>query len=212
MNATALAATAAPTTARAAATAAAAHAMPADLQAIVKSVFSDLGGIFEQMGVAEEGIAAAQARHPRAADRIYHSFRLLKPTQERMETEFVYRSHVRELLDRVAANADTRPGTAAEVCCVMLQTSMLAPLRSSAAGLYMRMWQAAGFPDIEEFAEARAHHEALEKTVIDDHEQATRRRLADDDRRLSDITCGGLHHAVRVTCVYDTPQQLALTD
>lgn len=137
-----------------------------------------LSGLFGCMEWAEEEIAKARARHPRHADRIYHSFLLLTPTHQLMRAEFVYRAHCRELLDRVAAGEDTRPGTAAEVCCAISAVSLASPLRSAAAGLYMRMWQAAGFPDFPEFAEAGYHHEALEQSVIDDHEQVTRRRLA----------------------------------
>lgn len=171
-----------------------------------------LAGIFEHMEWAEEEIEKARARHPQHADRIYHSFLLLRPNValKRMETEFVYRSHCRELLDRVAAGEDTRPGTAAEICCTLLETSLVAPLTSAAVGLYMRMWQAARFPEFREFAEAGRHHEALEKTVIDDHEQIARRKLAIPDRRLGDIDCRGLHHGEQVDCVYTTVEQLAL--
>jgi hypothetical protein len=58
---------------------------------------------FERMVSAEEEIEAARARHPQHADRLYHSFSLLQPITglDRMRTEFVYRSHCRELLDRV---------------------------------------------------------------------------------------------------------------
>lgn len=88
------------------------------------------------MEIAEEEIAAAQKRHPGTSDRLYHSFMLLVPSHERMEYEPVYRSHCRELLDRVAAGGDTRIGTAAEVCCALHDVSLATPLRSSAAGLY----------------------------------------------------------------------------
>ena len=128
-----------------------------------------------------------------------------------MSTDFVYRSHCRELLDRVANDEDTRPATAAEACCAMLETSQLAPLRSSAVGFYLRMWTAAGFPEIEGHAVDSEHHEALEKTVIDEHEQFVRRKLAVADRRLGEVTCEGRHHGEDVACVYAKPEQLALT-
>jgi hypothetical protein len=63
-----------------------------------------------------------------------------------MRTEFVYRSHCRELLDRAARGEDTRPGTAAECCIALSETSLRVPLRTSAAGLYARMWTRAQFP------------------------------------------------------------------
>jgi hypothetical protein len=153
---------------------------------------------------AEDEIEEARARHPRHTDRIYHSFVLLSPnlSLESMGTEFVYRSHCRELLDRVAAGADTRPATAAEICCLMATASQRAPLTSAAAGLYMRMWRAADFPALPAFTEAGYHHEALEKTLIDDLEQLTRRKIAVAERRLGTIDCPGRHHGHHVNCDY----------
>jgi hypothetical protein len=117
-----------------------------------------------------------------------------------MEYEPVYRSHCRELLDRVAAGADTRPGTAAEVCCTLHDVSLIAPLRSAATGLYFRMWQAASLPDFPELAPASENQEVLEGSRIDDHESETRRKLADPTRTLDAIECRGLHHGERVIC------------
>lgn len=185
--------------------------LPVDLAGLVGEVMGPLGEIFASMQEAEESIAAAQLRHPAHADRIWHAFSLLLPTHERMSTAFVYRSHCAELLDRLAAGEDTRPGTAAEVCCAMLETSLLAPLRSTAFGLYLRMWNAAGFPDIDEFAASREHHEALDSSVIDEHEQFARRKLAVPDRRLAEIVCDGRHHGASLACAYAQPEQLTLT-
>jgi hypothetical protein len=174
-------------------------------------IFAFMAGEFERMEWAEEEIEAARARHPQHADRLYHSFSLLQPNTglDRMRTGFVYRSHCRELLDRVAAGADTRPGIAAEICCAMLEVSLRTPLRSAAMGLYLRMWQAAGFPEISEFAEFSHHHEALEQITIDDHEQFARRKLAVADRRLGTIDCPGRHHGDDVNCAF-APHQRAL--
>lgn len=169
-----------------------------------RGLLATLGGLFDSMCWAEEEIEKARARHPRHADRIHHSFTLLSPNPslEGIGTEFVYRSHCRELLDRVAAGADTRPGTAAEVCCLMVTTSQAAPLSSAAAGLYMRMWRAAGFPSQPAFTEAGRHHEALESSIIDDLEQLARRKLAIAERRLGAMDCRGRHHGEPVRCAY----------
>jgi hypothetical protein len=172
-----------------------------------------LTGIFDSMSWAEEEIEKARARHPRHADRIYHSFMLLTPnlSLEAMSTEFVYRSHCRELLDRVADGTDTRPATAAEICCLMCTTSQAAPLTSAAAGLYMRMWRAAHFPTHPAFTEAGLHHEALEETRIDDLEQLARRKLTVAERRLGTIDCPGRHHGQPVTCPYAAANTPGLT-
>ncbi|MGW4528852.1 hypothetical protein [Amycolatopsis sp. NPDC004378] len=197
-----------------------ASALPADLITAAgallgddaNGIFAVMAGAFERMEWAEEEIAAAQARHPRQASQIWHSFSLLVPNSglERMSYERVYRAHCREILDRVAAGEDTRPGTAAEICCAMLNTSLLAPLTSAATGLYMRMYQAAGLPQFDELAESSRHHEALEHSLIDDHERFARRQLSMADRRLGDIDCHGRHHGEEVSCVYAPVGQLAI--
>ncbi|MEU5157365.1 hypothetical protein [Glycomyces sp. NPDC021274] len=162
----------------------------------------DLGltGIFERMDIAEEEIATARKRRPEASDQLYHSFHLLTPTHERMEYEPVYRSHCRELLHRVAAGTDTRPGTAAEVCCALHEVSLITPITSPASGLYFRMWRSARLPDFPELTDLSKHHEALEGSRIDDHESVMRRKLADPTRTLDGVECRGLHHGERVTC------------
>lgn len=163
---------------------------------------SSLSGIFERMEQAEEEIDRAMRRHPKFADRIYHSFSLLTPQHDRMATEFVYRSHCRELLDRVAAGQDTRPGTAAEVCCACSEASMLAPLTTTAAGLYARMWTVA-FPEQRNvWSDQGEHYEALRGTQIDDLEREARHKTRQDDRKLGTIECGGMHHGETVACEY----------
>lgn len=157
-----------------------------DLSAVLATMLGvDVAGIFDQMEWADDEIQKATRRHPRHTEQIDHSFPLLRPNSdlERMNSEMVYRAHCSELLDRVAAGEDTRPGTAAEVCCAMLDTSLRTPITSEATGLYMRMWLAAGFPDIADVGEASRHHEALEPSRIDAAEQEARHKLAMPDRR-----------------------------
>lgn len=164
-----------------------------------------LTGLFERMEWAEDEIDRAMRRHKASASTLYHSFSLLTPTGVMSErAEFVYRSHVRELLARVVAGQDTRPGTAAEVCLACSESSLVAPLTDTAAGLYGRMWDAAGFPG-DQFHARQEHHEALSGSLIDDAERELRRKLAVDDRKLGAIECGGMHHGEDVSCAYHTP-------
>lgn len=101
-----------------------------------------------------------------------------------MKTEFVYRSHCRELLQRIVAGEDTRLGTAAECCIACCETSQHAPLNIGGFGFYMRMWSKAEFPDIDF---PREHHEAIAGEVIDENERDIRRKLSRDWRQLPKV-------------------------
>lgn len=167
---------------------------------------SVLTGCFEKMEWAEDEIEKAQRRHPAQADRIYHSFKLLCQADERMGVEMVYRGHCREILDRVAAGHDTRPGTAAEVCVACCEASALAPLTETAAGLYSRMWLQA-FPQHagKVWGEQAPHYEALRGSQIDDLEREARHKTAQADRKLGPIDCKGMHRGDEVACQYAAP-------
>ena len=175
----------------------------ADPTAVLADLQDQVGSVFERMKWAEDEIAAAARRHPEQADKLWHAFSLLTPTGPLMEHELVYRAYARELLERVAADADTRPATAVEVAVALHDISRVTPLTSAAIGLYLRMWQQAGMPDPGgEFATVLGHHEALEGGRIDDHERYARAKLADPARRLGDIECDGRHHGEPVACRY----------
>jgi hypothetical protein len=133
---------------------------------------------------AEQEIESTSVAYPEHADRLWHSFKLLKPTAEMMGTEFVYRSHCRELLNRVVAGKDTRPGTAAECCIACSETSTIAPFNVAGTGLYMRMWVLADFPDVDF---PREHYEAIKADAIDENEQLVRRKLACAWRQLPKV-------------------------
>lgn len=158
-------------------------------------------GISRGMEWTADEVRQAMERHPSERDVLYHSFPLLRATHKLMATEFVYRSHCRELLERLVNGADTRPGTAAEVCCMCCDISLRTPLRSEAAGLYLRMW-AAAFPGKPMFAEPSEHHEALEGSTIDELEATVRRKLTVRSRALTDVTCTGEHDGEMVQCKY----------
>src|SRR6266498_2389174 len=95
-----------------------------------------------QIRWAEDEIAAAQHRHPNQADLLYHCFTLLKPTAPPMTTQFVYRGHCRELLDRTAEAGDPREPTNAEIAIGCAHVSLVIPLSRAGMTLYMRVWTA----------------------------------------------------------------------
>ena len=133
---------------------------------------------------AEDEISDAMTRNPAHADRIWHSFRLLIPTFDRLHYEVVYRAHCRELLHRVAHDLDTRPATSAECCVAMMHTSKSAPLKTSAVGLYLRLWDHAELPELGFGAPTRQHYEAIAGSQIDDHERWLRHTLRQDWRSV----------------------------
>ncbi|WP_067665587.1 hypothetical protein [Nocardia miyunensis] len=129
-------------------------------------------------------IAAAITHYPQDADILIAGIDLLGPTHPLMRNTDLYRSHCREILTRVAAGTDTRPGTAAEVCAVCSVTSLAAPFRAAAVGLYLRMWRMAGLPQIDGVTDDLDYYEHSVGSRIDELETMTRRRLAVATRRL----------------------------
>ena len=122
--------------------------VPGGLDALLPGGFMEqFDAAMSSMAIAEGLIEELSQKHPERADLIWHSFSLLRPTHSLMhKTDMIYRSHCREILQRVIDGADTRPGTAAECCIVCCETSQIAPLTVAGVGTYMRTWQAAGLP------------------------------------------------------------------
>lgn len=177
-----------------------------EVATLIAAIVSELADVFALMGWAEDEIERASRRHPDQADTLYHAFSLLRPGDlaAGMGVEFVYRSHVRELLERVATGADTRRPSAAELCLGCARVSLRVPLHGAAAGLYLRMWLRA-FPDrpiTSAQAAEQVHYERLHGAQIDEYEAQLRRAATDPDRRLADIVCVGRHHGRKVTCRY----------
>lgn len=106
---------------------------------------------FAQMEWAEDEITQAQQRHPDSVAKLWKTFLLIQGTHELMGTEFVYRAHARELLERVHAGEDCRPPTDVEIVCGLSEASLRAPLNTAAVTLYMRLF-AQLFPDKAPFA------------------------------------------------------------
>lgn len=164
---------------------------------------ADAGEAFRWVEIADAQIRLAQERHPAQADLVYHAWPLVTRPYWLSPIPFVYAGYVRELLDRVAAGQDTRPGTAAEVA---VACSLVTDLKfaHALAGLYHRMWLAA-FPDhlaYEGQDKAAAWYEQDARSDIDMHEAELRRRLAQPGRYLpDDIACDGGHSTCRFAAV-----------
>lgn len=162
--------------------------VPASLDDLLPGGFMEaFDAAMSSMEIAEGLIEELGREHPEHADLIWHSFSLLRPTHSLMhKTDMIYRAHCREILQRVIDGADTRPGTAAECCIVCCETSQIAPLTVAGVGTYMRMWQAAGLPDIGAGVSAE-HHEAIRGAAIDEHERVMRNKLSQPWRKLPSV-------------------------
>ncbi|MEU4418468.1 hypothetical protein [Nocardia salmonicida] len=154
-----------------------------------------------QQDWAEDEIRRAQQRHPDVADVLHHSFSLLTATHERMTTEFIYRAHARELIERVATGVSTKPGTSVEVVLLLMRASLVTPLNTTAFGLYLRMWRRAGLPDLGgPIEDLDGHYEAINASGIDDFEAIARRKLAKPSRVLTLVACEGRHLGEPADC------------
>lgn len=153
------------------------------------TALAGLMSIFDAMDWADDEITKATQRHPDHADELREAFQILAPNVdlgEGVTTEFVYRSHAAELLERVASGADTRAATNAELVIVCKEISRRVPLHGAAAGLYLRLW-AQAFPThplSEDHDSERSHYEHLFGSQMDELEAELRRKVANPDRRL----------------------------
>lgn len=165
------------------------------LTEILDGTRAELANVFEQLAWAEDELKQARGRYPGSDDLLWHAFSLVQSTHERMETEFVYRSHCRELLKRVVNGTDTRPGTWAEVVCTCSEACGLAPMTEAGYGTYARAWNAAEFPTVfPDMHGTLQHVEALHGSAIDDATARLRRKLTVPSRTLAEVTCMGYHH------------------
>ena len=104
------------------------------------SLAGDVRNAFAQMAVAEEEIEHARRHYPeREAYLNKVGFLLCMPSEVLVSaSEWIYRAHCREILERVAADENTRPPSSAELAIAFSETSLKAPLNPTGAGLYAR--------------------------------------------------------------------------
>jgi hypothetical protein len=147
----------------------------------------EIDGLFRQMAIAEEMIADARGgkTEPDKDDPLWGAFRLVRPTHARMSTEFVYRAHLRELLRRVQAGEDTRPGTDAEIVCGISEASYAFPLNRALTGLQARLFQRSMPEQFEVIADAidLETYERTESREMDEWEARLRRKASQEWRR-----------------------------
>ncbi|ACU77797.1 hypothetical protein Caci_8984 [Catenulispora acidiphila DSM 44928] len=151
------------------------------LDAAFRDIADVIDSALDQCAWADEEIEAAQLRHGEN-DRgpLWGSFSLLRPASDRPWPELLYRTHCRELLDRVAAGADTRPATDAEKLAVLSAASQTAPLNGGAETLYLRLGNRR-FPNIfdraAEVLDMQAY-ETVHGSRADEYEALLMRKLS----------------------------------
>ncbi|UXX93953.1 hypothetical protein N7U49_21325 [Streptomyces sp. AD2-2] len=162
----------------------------------IAAILPELGFLedcFASMEWAESEIEKAMARHgepprpegKRGTGPIWNSFILLKATHnEELLREPLFRAHCHELLERVAKGQDTRPGTDAEMITLLSRTSLVAPMTSAAACLYMRLMDRS----VPEFSRSVSHavdldaYEKVHGLKADEYEGDMRHKLRQDWR------------------------------
>ena len=125
-----------------------------EIDDLLKDVTDLTTGPLWAISIAEDEIDKARERHgEEGRGRIWRSLTLLKPTHQKMSTEWVYRAHCRELLYRVAEGEDTRPGTRVEMLLGLSHVASIAPLKSDVSGLYLKLF-AMAFPEQKRVVES----------------------------------------------------------
>lgn len=138
---------------------------------------------FKSMEIAEEEIARARGTDKvDSDDQTWQAFGLLRPTHALMSTEFVYRSHCREILARVRSGFDTRPATDAEIAVNLSEASLSAPVPALAAGLQTRLFKRSFPEQYEQLAIEAEPYERMYGGQLDAWERDLRAKLRQDWR------------------------------
>ncbi len=144
-----------------------------DMMAVVNSTF-------ECMDLAEEVITASGCTYAQNKS----AFGVMCPTPPlRGKSHDVYRAHARELVERIIAGKDTRPGTRCEVLCCLLATALKAPLNQSGGALAEHLF-AELFPR-HQVSKASTRRQEFYKGQIAEDLADARKRCAVADRVAS---------------------------
>lgn len=144
-----------------------------------------MAGVFASVEIAEEEIARARdGAEWDSDDPLWQSFKLMRPTHDLMTTEFVYRAHCRELLERVRAGEDTRPGTDAEISLLISDGSQRTPLHGDVVALQMRIFARAYPEQAQEVFDDLSPYEHVHGQGADEWESKLRDKCRQGWRRL----------------------------
>ncbi len=155
------------------------------IQTLFGAAGSVVNSTFRRMDIAEQEIAAAQKHTPRCKVLINGVFQLACPSMVlHNKSDDLYRHHVRELIDRVIAGDDTRPGTRAEVLASMVDTSLDSPLNRAGQAVYEHLFaELYGTAKLKELGLETALAKEFGGGQVQDDIHAAQRRLADPKRK-----------------------------
>jgi hypothetical protein len=134
------------------------------------------------MDWAQDEVEAAQKRHGETGHGPIWKRGFLAVNQpDLIWSEMLFRAHCREILDRIAAGTDLRPGTNAELISTLHSASLGTPLTAGVDTLYFRIF-ARTFPGTDVLSPAidLAAYERVHGSAADDHEARLRAKLARD--------------------------------
>ena len=112
-------------------------------QSVVDGILTSMGQTgsviqqtFRCIEIAEDILSDFKNRYPAQANEIDAAFPYLRPGElfQHLD-ERIYRSHVKELIERSMVGDDMNLGTKAEMLYVLFQTSLRAPLNQDGAAL-----------------------------------------------------------------------------
>ena len=148
--------------------------------------------IFKLMEIAEEEIQAAVETRPLESVTINRTFRLCCPKMVLFGSRHpdLYRSHVRELIERVVNGDDTRPGTKAEVLATLSQISFVSTLVDSAHTLMARLMKEV-MPGYEPPTDDNWIAQEPWPGAVDKELAGMRHKLVDPERLLESAPGGG---------------------
>jgi len=100
------------------------------------SVFSQINAVFRCIEIAEQESERLAQLHPAQREALRAAFPDLMPGGLAGMHDALYRSHARELLQRVVNGEDVMLGTNAEALLALHKSSLRAPLTSAAAACF----------------------------------------------------------------------------
>lgn len=147
------------------------------MEAVLGTPLDEIRYAFRCMSVAEEVIARLKATPEQAQE----AFGVLKPSPIlRTFSMELYERHAEEIVRRVMAGQDVRPGTKAEVLAMMSETSLKAPLNQPGQALTEALFREL-FPKSHALRGMGMTSEWHVRQVQEDFEEA-KRRLSQDRR------------------------------